>query len=349
MVRESRILKNQHLRIVAVYLLTILIISGVLYVLYITVCGGISNCIAPPFVLSPDGEKLAMIYGPLSRRGTYPSVETTALQACVLDLREDFPQLVPIDAGPRPVLAMDWRPGTSPPELFMAPKQLGGPQYIFAVKVPNGVLTTSSWILSRDLMVIGMAWNPSGQILAVPVIVTTKNDGIYLAVSYDNGKSFAVTDIAISSSKLVWTDDETLYVQNKNDILELNVGDRNPRVSKIFVSAEGLHLSCGLEGKVVYYLGGEIYWGNQLLHKSNRKISQVITDGSHLAFKADNYVGILDKRGNVKNERNVGQGTMLVALSSAHKFVYLMRNGQSIERYSFVDNDEIYTVYRVNH
>jgi len=305
------------------------------------------NRISAPFVISPGGEHLAMVIGPLQRNGAYSGAEPTERQAYVLKLRKGYPQAIRV-AKSRPVMAMAWRPGALSPELFAATFRLGPDKLprIFAVTVSDDVSMIFSKVLPDNLRISRMTWNPSGQVLAAVVL---NDKGVYLGISCDNGRNLTITDIAISGGRVIWTNDETLYVQHGNDILELDVVDGNPRVRRTLVSAEGIYLSCSLYGRVVYRLGNEIYCGDQLLYKASQKIRQVITDGPYIAFKAGSHICVLDEKGNVKNKKNVGDDkyTALIALSSVHKFVYLVKNFQYIQRYSFVDGDGISTVFDV--
>ncbi len=337
------ILKRPTSKVAAIFLLAILVLGA----LYVTIHKRVPNRISAPFVISPGGEHLAMVIGPLQRNGAYPGAEPTERQAYVLKLRKAHPQAIRV-AKSRPVMAMAWRPGALSPELFAATFRLGHDRLprIFAVTVSDDVSMIFSKILPDNLRISRMTWNPSGQVLAAVVL---NDKGVYLGISCDNGRNFTITDIAISGGRVIWTDDETLYVQHGNDILELDVVDGNPQVMRTLVSAEGIYLSCSLYGRVVYRLGTEIYCGDQLLYKASQKIRQVIADGPYIAFKAGSHICVLDEKGNVKNKKNVGDDkyTALIALSSAHKFVYLIKNFQYIERYSFADSNEISTVYEV--
>jgi hypothetical protein len=108
------------------------------------------------------------------------------------------------------------------------------------------------------------------------------------------------------------------------------------------------YLVGSLEGEVVYVLGNEIYCGDRLLYHSGQQINQIIADGSYVAFKAGGYVWVLDERGNVKSKKSIEPNTTkLIAISPVHKFVYLVKDYQYIQRYNFVDNDEISIVYEV--
>ena len=116
------------------------------------------------------------------------------------------------------------------------------------------------------------------------------------------------------------------------------------------VSAEHFYfyLVGSLDEEAVYVLGNEIYCGGRLLYHSNQRINQIIAEGSYVAFQAGSYVSVLDGKGNVKSKRSIDPNTTkLIAISPVHKFVYLEKNYQCIQRYSFVDDDEISTVYEV--
>lgn len=303
------------------------------------------NRIFGPFIISPSGERLAFRVGVLGAREKFPSVPP---KSCVLKLCKDTNQIIPVRDS---FIPMAWRPDASPPELFGVVFSDGPstPDRISAVAVSDGVSTVFSQTLPNGLSVLAMAWNPSGRILAAKVSKVTKYSMVvYLGISHDNGKNINVTDISISGRELVWTDNKTLYVADGADILEVDVSDRNTPLTRAIVSAERPRLKGSLYGKVVYVLGNEVYCGEQLLYRSNQSINQIIADGSYVAFKAGNYVVVLDEKGNVTNKTCIEKDTTkLIALSSAHKFVYLLKNHKSIQRYSFVDDDKITTVYAV--
>ncbi|MFZ0035000.1 MAG: hypothetical protein WAK60_08455 [Sedimentisphaerales bacterium] len=176
-----------------------------------------------------------------------------------------------------------------------------------------------------------------------------------MGISYDKGKNINITDIVIDGAPTVWINNETLCLQDGNDILEVDVSDRKPRVIRTIVSGEDVpaedfyfYIVGSLDGEGVYVLGNEIYCGDRLLYHSNQQINQIMADGSYVAFKAGSYVWVLDGRGNIKSKKSIDSDTTkLIAISPVHKFVYLVKNYQYIQRYNFVDNDEISIVYEV--
>jgi len=336
-IRIHKMLKRRLLKVAAVFLLAFLIM---LAVLHLAGCEESSNQIGGPFAISPDDEKIAMTIGPDWRHS----------RPYVLELNNGSSQLIPVQRA-NLTQGMAWRPGASPPELLVLTSSSEEPQRVVLIRVSDGVTSTvSSWDVPANLIMYDPVWNPSGKILAVTVGKISKGTvkGIYLGISYDNGKSFTITDIPGKSS--VWTNNETLYLHNGNDILEVEVSNKMAKVRKTLVSAEGVWLVGALKGEIVYIQGNDIYQGGQLLYHLNQKIRMCRVDGSYLAFKVarGGDVVVLDDKGNVINKKSVGNDTTkLVALSSANKFVYLMKNEQSIERYSFVDDDEISTVFDV--
>jgi hypothetical protein len=330
---------------IGVSLLAILAILGGLYLYALLAPEKSPNRIFGPFIISPSGEDLAFRVGTLGPKEKFPSVEP---KTCVLKLGKDGTQLIPVS---RSLVPMAWRPGATPTELFGAVFSDGpsAPDRVSAVAVSDSVPTVFSQSLSDGLSVLAMAWNPSGRILAAKVSKVTEDSMVmYLGISYDNGKNINVTNISIWGRELVWTDNETLYVADGADILEVDVSDRNTPSTRTIVSAECPRLKGSLDGKVVYVLGNEIYCGEQLLYRSNQSINQIIADGSYVAFKAGSHIWVFDERGNVRNKKSIDPTTTkLIGISSVHKFVYLLKDLRCIQRYSFVDDDKITTVYAV--
>ncbi len=337
-IRGNKMLKRTLLKVAAISLLAVLIISGTLY---IAVFKRAPNHISGRPVISQNGEELAFKVGYIGEDKKLFSAEP---RPYVLKLEKDVSQVMPV-RGAKRVLAMAWRPGAQPPELFMVMLPRHEPGRILAVKVSDGVSTVSFQVLPDDIIVSSLDWNPSGQILASRVSKIC--NGAYLGISYDNGRSMNVTDIKIRGGNLVWANDRTLYLQNGNDIFEVDVSDKKPRVTKTIVSAEGVHLAESLNEKLIYTLGNEVYWGNQLLYRSDETIGPVDADASYIVFQTGNHIVLFDEKGNLINKKEVEENTIFIGISSAHKFVYLMRNLQSIERYNFVDGDEISTVFDV--
>ncbi|NIP27203.1 MAG: hypothetical protein GWN67_28385 [Phycisphaerae bacterium] len=325
--------------VIAIVLLVILTISVVLYMVHRRT----PHFISPLVMLSPSGQELGIIVGSLWRKGASPSADPIESQAYVIKLEDGLVQAKSI-SGTEAVLAMAWRPGISPPELFAAASPPGKPNHLFAVSVSDAVSTKFSRILPSGLIVGSMIWDPSGNTLAARVL---DDKGFHLAISYDEGKTFSITDIACSDGRRVWTDNRTLYVQDGNDILEIDVGDGKIREKGTFASGEDIFLVGNLDGRVVYTLGDEIYCDDKLLYTTSRKVKQILADGSYLAFKEDGHVITLDDRGNVIHKKNIDDDTFLVALSSAQKYVFLLKNFKTIERYSFVDSNKVLTVYQV--
>jgi len=339
-------LKRSISKVTPISLLAVLVILSMLSLIG---CEKRPNRLYAPFIISPDGEELAFQVGPQWLNGKRPTVEP---RPYVIKLGKDVAfRVIPL---PKSLLPMAWRPGASPPELFGAiiSDEHTTPDRIFAVAVSDSVSTILSQELASEISAWRMSWNPSGQILAARMSGSRRNE--YLGISYDNGKNINVTDIVVSEAP-VWINNEVLCVQNGNDILEVDVGDRNPRVTRTIASGEDVpaedfyfYLVGSLDGKAVYVLGDEIYCDGRLLYHSNQRISQIIADGSYVAFKAGSYVWVLDGRGNLKSKKSIERDTTkLIAISSVHKFVYLVKNYQYIQRYSFVDGDEISTVYEV--
>ena len=311
--------------------------------------------IFPLVIISPDGEKMAFLAG-VDERPNEKGASIYTGRTHVLDLVDDVGRVIEITGskGVGVPSSWAWRPATTPPQLFLTIDP------IESKPVPIGLLGVTvservSLLFSRELTknwldkVLTLSWSPNGQILAVGRL-----SGLYL--SYDSGKTFINVGVPVmSGDKPVWTDNETLYARNENSLLEIKIGNEQAQFKRtVAVAPNGKHLRiCGrLNGKVVYWIERKIYCGNQLLYESDRKIGGVYADGSHVVLQVPpnfekSHILVIDGRGDVINRKRAAGEIVPIGISSEHKFVYLLKNLQSIERYSFVDNDKIFTLYTV--
>jgi len=314
----------------------------ILTALQLSGCEERSKRFGGPFTVSPDGKKIAMTIGTDRRWGdSTPWI----LQLCNGDTK-----LIPLQ-GLNLTQGMAWRPGAFPPELFVIASNRGGHQRIVGVRISERTVSTIVSQEVPDIFIHRLVWNPSGEIFAV--FVAKYGDGgvtgIYLGLCFDNGKNINVTDIPVSGTKFIWIDNETLYIEYENSILEVNISKGKAHVKSTFVSAEGLWLVASLDGKIVYTLGNEIYCGAQLLYKSNEQIGRILANGSYLVFKENDKMVVLDGKGNVIHEKRIGEDSIHIGISPTHKLVYLLENQRSIKQYSFIDSDTMSTVYELKH
>jgi len=332
-----------------VMVLLLLAIGSVLGIIYLDVYKENSIRIGFPIVASPDCEEMAFCVVP-RRAGA------SERQAYILKLGNGITKAMPIP-GSRSVTGMGWRPGAPTPELFVTTHSVdpGVPSHILAVTVSDGV-SVALKDLSPDLIILGyLGWNPRGQILATSVAKIGKSH--YLAISYDKGRDFVVTDIAVAAGKFIWTDDDTLYAYGRNvdgkcGILELDVYLKKLQVSRIISPSENARVVGKLDDKVVYRLDNDIYCADELIYHSNEKIGNAFACGSYVAFQVlprqkGSYVSVIDRGGNIISKKKMVGNTIIIELSSVYKFVYLLKDLQSIQRYNFVDNGEISTIYKV--
>jgi hypothetical protein len=294
--------------------------------------------IGGPLAISPDGESLTMTISS-TEQGQAKCTEGIY----ILGLRKQSGRLQRLE-GIKKLLGIAWR---SPQELYVvSASDVKLSTAISAIRVSDGRASVFPQISADDFIILEMSWNASGCILAARLI-RYRGEGTHLGIADCNDKNIHVTDIPISGGRVVWIDDNTLYVQDGNDILEVYVENKKPQIKRRETFDEKIFLSCSFNGKPVYFKDGEIYCGGQLLYRSDRKIRMVAADDSYLALREGDYVVILDKKGGVINRRYIGDNSKFIALSSSHKVVYLLTGLQRIQAYSFVDNEEIHTVYDV--
>ena len=339
-------MKLKRLKTAIIALLLVLIVFVVTYNL---ISGRVNNHVVISFTIATDGKALAFNIVPRKRRSGlyYTGVRASQEEAYVLIFREDVPEIISIPE-PEGLLAMTWRPIIEPSELFMAMHPYNKPQRLLSV-VPDDVSKMVTRTFPDNLMISSMFWNPTGQILAFKILKKgeQKVEGNYLGVSYDEGTNITVTDIAVSNTRLVWTNDKTLYVQDGNDILELNITDNNLKVSKTFVSDGDIFLVGSLGQRVVYFIDDKIYCGYQLLYQSDQEIENVVADRSYLALKTSSHVLVLDEEGQLINKKDIKRDCRLIGISPTDRFVYLLEERKIIKRYAFEGSNEISIVYEV--
>jgi hypothetical protein len=216
---------------------------------------------------------------------------------------------------------------------------------IAALTISDQIVPICSQVLPSGSFIADMAWNPDGKILATCIVKPQEKS---LCLFYDNCKNIVITDIAVSGNGIAWANNEMLYVQSGDNILEVKINNRDFAIgSTVTKSKENrCYLVGSIDEKVVYFSGNDIYYGDVLLYNSEHKINQILVDGNYVVFKAGDNVSVLDSEGNLVNKRNIeGDTTKLIALSAAHKSLYLVKNRRSILRYSFINDDRLSVVY----
>jgi hypothetical protein len=336
-------------------------LEKLLLVIITLIAGFISGCrdksvIWVKVAISPDGEKLAFCAGAKSTKGKWPDPRMSHIY--VLDLLDFTSQQIKF---PRSTLTLEgvtaWRPGTEPDELFVAASLIDEPNRpyllpygLFCIKTTKPASVTYCCDLTEDRLdpVFGLGWSPDGRILAVARLT-----GLYL--SYDNALSFVRVPISVmGTDDCVWIGNEVLYVRDGHNIIEVDIRDGQPSSRTFVEGGKRLTRLCGtLNGKVVYRLDNDVYRGDKLLFHSDQKLWWVLADGDFAVIQiasseeSDSRVVVLDGEGNVKHQKNVGNNSFLIALSAESKFVYLLKDLRWIQRYRFVDSDEISTIYKL--
>ncbi len=313
------------------------------------------NVIFPLLNISPDGSKIAFWAGPDEKPNTR-NADIDEGRAYVLDLKDDDVRVIEIPQSDDVSVPSSWawRPGVKPLQLFLTTYQIEiEPMSIglIGVAISEQPLIVFSRELTKNWLarVLCLSWSPNGKILAV-------GQWLGLSLSYDNGKTFINTEIPVSSSTCAWTNDYTLYILGKDEesLLEIEILNEKAQVKRTI--ATGVTRVCGsLNDKVVYYSYTEskIYCGDQLLYKSDQKIEWVCADGSYVALQEppsfeSSRILVLNEKGNIISEKNIVGEVVLRGLSSKHSCVYLVKDLQAIQRYSFVGDDAIHTIFHVN-
>jgi len=341
------------------------------------------NRIGIPFEISPDGKILFFSIGPQRLKGESAGFKT---QLYTLNTGETIPKPVS-ELAELNILGITWYPDISLQKALLTEfsPENKRPPHLFELTITNGQAMVSPVILPKDIIIQFFptwgfwGWSPNKQIIAGGVRDLSKDVPTTLGISYDNFKNIIITDIGKGFGKVVWTDNRTLYIHADNgDILEVCVEEGKARVTRtvarastedvnmpdeikgveemraywerLHASAKYVYMAGEINGKLVYCVDNDIFLGDQLLFHCEQDIwgLQFMTSGSFLAFKAGTCAWVLDGESNVINQKEIGKYTILAALSSSDKFVYLVNGYQTIERYSFVGDDEVHTIFNVN-
>ena len=295
--------------------------------------------------MSPDGRALLIRlgYGQPNVYGRYKKQK-----AFVLFLSGDAPNLVPFGYFGKDCIQPVWRPNVSPKELFIVKLPRWGAQRLIAVKVSDRFSKISSHVQPEDWFFGQLKWNPAGQILAACVILL-QEDGRprRLAVSFDKGKSFNLTNIEIDHG-FVWAGDNLLLGQNQNQIFEIDITNKNLRIEKNIASGGGIHLSDSLYGKAICTLENTLYFGDRPLYRSDEAFGNIHVARDLIALQTGKQIVVLDAKGEILSDRYFETDDFyFVGISAADKYVYIMKNQRSIERYAFENSQAPKVVYEV--
>ncbi len=312
---------------------------------------GLKGCrkewvIFPVVAISDEGDEIAFRAGPKARRGVL--LNSDEARTFVLTLEGDTGEVIEIKQA-KCASNIAWRPRTSPPELYVmvnAPRRPAPPRLmgIEVSNVPSTVFSEEMTEFPRD-MIHDLEWSPDGSVLAT----TGLRSGLRL--SYAGGETFAPTGLGATNLcfDVVWMSNARLYVRHGGRVQEVAFQSGLARISQTVASGK-TRLWGILNGEVVYSIEDSIYCGDRLLYESTQKLGWVFADGPYLAFQVgsrtkDSHVSVLDEQGKVIAERPMPSDTIIIGLSSKRKCVYLLRDLRAIQACSFIDDNDISTIY----
>jgi hypothetical protein len=295
--------------------------------------------------LCPYTDNLAFSLGPSGKfenKSAMPGPKQLEKQAYMLKIKNNVLECTVVPDS-RSVSAMTWYPIKSRHELLVVAGD-NSPLSIFTATVTEDIANKASYLLNDGIIVSNIAWNPSGDTIALNLNLFGTGAGRCLGVSYDYGKNVVVTNIPMNSYYFVWLAPDTLCIENRGDILEIKTDGKNPRIERTLYSGEEIRLFGELKGNVVYSSGNKVYCGARLLFTSDKKVPQGKVSDSYVAIRTGEEILILDEDGNIISRKDVGQ-VSFVGFSSTSGFVYTMKNYRFIQRYKFTEDSQIHTVF----
>jgi hypothetical protein len=328
-------LKNYMTRSITLvfYFLTIIIVTG---------CNQKCERIKQITAINLDNKEIAIAIGPCIKK--YPYIENIKTCAAIFDM--NLPSTVKLIKESEPLSAFAWRPSYTSHTLYISTFPLGKPGNIIEAEYFNGHVKVNTISLPEDIIFMYINWNKTGQILAGSAFKGYNHFlGFY---SYEDSK-FIITNIP-SSKNIVWKDEKSLYLYDEGRISAVSIIDGNCQVIENFSVIGDVFLIGMFDGKLAYRADNKIYLGNKILYEAASKIGAVAIDDNNIAFqteiKSGREVIVIDGSGNVKNEKNVEEGSILVAFVNG--FIYLCEDQKYIKKFNLNDSTKISSIFSVN-
>lgn len=271
---------------------------------------------------------------------------------------EAAPASEPADSGALPAPANVIAPLTASIEIETIPTTVSTPipaTEPALVPAPAIVLGTPV-ALPEGLKAIGMAWNTSGNVLAL-AMENPKLKCITLMLF--DGQTFLDTGIQLSTGKFVWLCDTILYAQRglekkKNQqIIEIKLQQGAPVcVNRVYAIGKDLQLVGLLDSKLVWVRNKQVYQADRPFYGSSEKIANIYSDTPVVALSAKDRIRVVDSRPNFRSDRALEKGSILFGASAGH--VYVLKDRGAIQRYTYSltspytsDRDAVTTVFEL--
>lgn len=208
-------------------------------------------------------------------------------------------------------------------------------------------------------------WSPDGSILAG---LSTKPDSEQvnsgeLAISYDGGKTFALTGINMHGGPL-WLNSNELYLMpdHGHTIIKVFCDGSNVRITETFSREDCQIIFNGLlDEKIVYTAyprkddeskpldkSRRLFVGNELVHETNDTFFRVFTFPYNIVIESDNRILIYDENLSVCHERRLGRNTHLLNFQPDTKTVFLVRDWKTILCYNYTKKASPHILFSVD-
>lgn len=288
-----------------------------------------------------------------------PATEPTPAVEAAPTATEAAPASEPADSDALPAPANVIAPLTASIEIETIPTTVSTPipaTEPALVPSPAAVPVGMPVALPEGLKAIGMAWNTSGNLLALAM----ENPSLKCTtLMFFDGNTFLDTGIQLSTGKFVWLCDTILYAQRglekkKNQqIIEIKLQQgAQVCVNRVYAIGKDLQLVGLLDNRLVWVRNKQVYQADRPFFGSSEKITNIFTDTPVVALSTEKRIHVVDNRPNYRSDRALEKGSLLVGASAG--YVYVLKNRGEIQRYTYSltspytsDRDAVTTVFEL--
>ncbi len=288
----------------------------------------------------PDYEMIAFVAGPNAPGTFWPDPDKSKVY--ILDISNN--RVIDVDLPDKMSVGMSigWRMGREPAELYVTAKTRREPlerKLLRIVLKENEPFIEQCKCKMNFLNSDGaLSWSPDGNNLVIACLTR-------LVFSFDGCETLIETELGgFAPENPVWTSNECVYAKEDDALLEIALTNESIGLKRTVASGtKNIHVFGTMDGEAVYSIDTRIYRGETLFLEYDKPVRFGFTNEYYAALqvktdKGEDYILVLDQKGNQLRKKNVQEGWYLAGISPSRNLVYLLANLSSIYQYDFEDD-----------